>query len=85
MIKCVSNKVGYPSASIAEEALLETHIRYDFGKTTGPVNIYRCEECGQYHLTSSGLMNERLASFIKEGELDKHRKAMQWVNKLKRL
>lgn len=84
MIKCLTGKKGYQSQSLAEDALIEAHIQYDYGNRTGPVNVYKCEECGQYHLTSRGETNPRLETFRKEGHLGKHKQAAQWLHKLKK-
>lgn len=81
MEKCSSGKRGYASAEIAEEALLEANIQYEFGRGKGPVTFYRCENCGQYHLTSQGTMNERLAAVINSGKLNRLKEATRWTRK----
>lgn len=84
MIKCVSGKKTYPSMEIAEGALIEAHSHYEYGNTGGPVAVYRCDDCGHYHLTSKGTMNNRLAQLIKEGKIGREREANRWLNKIKR-
>lgn len=83
MIKCVSNKKVYPSKEIAEEALIEAHSQFDY-KGGGPVSVYQCEDCGYFHFTSKGPMNQKLAELIKYGKLNRSREANQWLNKIKR-
>ena len=80
MTACPSHKKIFSSLEQAEDALIETRIKFG----NGPVAVYRCEDCGQYHLTSQGTMNERLASFIEEGKLKRHREANYWLDKLKK-
>jgi len=84
MIKCVSNKKVYPSEEIAEDALIDTWSRFEYPNGQGPIAVYRCEECGYYHFTSKGTLNQKLAKVIKEGKLARNREANHWENKLKR-
>ena len=84
MIKCVSGKKCYPSQEIAEEALIQAHSHFDFGKSKGPVAVYQCEECGTFHLTSQGTMNGRLTQYLKEGKNHLQREANRWIDKLNR-
>lgn len=74
------NKRAYPNESIAEEALIQARIRFE---NNTAVSIYKCENCGDWHLSSAGEVNPRLASMIKSGELDKERKRDIWENKYK--
>ncbi len=83
MKSCVSGKRSYPTLAIAEEALIEARVQFD-GRGTGPVAVYPCEDCGQYHLTSHGQMNERLAQYLKEGKIQRNREARAWESKWKR-
>lgn len=84
MRKCASGKRSYATAALAEEALLEAHIHFAFERASGPVTFYQCEDCGQYHLTSKGPMNERLAMLIKSGKLSRLKEAEAWARKLKK-
>lgn len=84
MIKCISHKKVYPSQEIAEEALIEAHTHYHYAPGGGPVAVYRCEDCGYYHLTSQGIMNARLASSMANGKLGRDREANQWLNRIKK-
>ena len=74
----------YQTQMLAEDVLIETHIRFDYAPGFGPVGVYRCDECGLFHLTSQGPVNERLAQFKKEGNLDRQKVAEQWARKLKK-
>jgi hypothetical protein len=84
MQKCPSGKRAYPSAQIAEEALIEAHVKFEFGKSRGPVSFYLCEDCGQYHLTSQGLINQRLAGLLKSGELNRIKESNRWNQKFRK-
>ena len=80
MIACRTNKKVYQTVEIAEDALLEANIKFE----RGPIAIYKCEDCGYYHLTSQGQMNEKLAAFIAAGKLKQQKEANGWLDKLKR-
>jgi len=73
----------YITESVAEDALIDAHERNHYGHR-GPVAVYRCEECGYYHFTSKGQMNERLAKLLASGKINLHRQANEWMNRLKK-
>lgn len=74
----------YFSKELAEEALIGAHTAYTYANGQGPIAVYQCEDCGEYHLTSRGPMNERLAQYIAEGKLKRDKEANQWLGKLKK-
>ena len=82
-MKCVSNKKVYQTRELAEEALIEAQSQYEY-KGGGPVAVYQCDDCGYFHLTSKGPMNQRLADLIKSGKIGRAREANQWLHKLKK-
>jgi hypothetical protein len=83
MMRCVTHKKSYRTREIAEDALIEAWINFDYGRGNGPVTIYQCEGCGEFHLTSSGPMNGRLTEAINSGFIKRQKEANQWVNKFK--
>jgi hypothetical protein len=83
MGKCITGKKMFPSIDLAEEALIETHIRFNYTEGHGPVGVYRCDDCGHFHLTSKGPVNERLAQYRREGKIDREKIANYWTRKLK--
>lgn len=83
MIKCVTQKKVYLNREIAEEALLGARTRFEYAAGQGPVAVYQCEDCGYFHLTSKGLVNEKLAQHLKEGKIAREKQANEWLNKLK--
>lgn len=84
MKKCVTGKRLYPSQQFAEEALIESYIHFEHRTGGGPVAVYQCDECGEFHLTSRGPMNERLAKLLADGTIKRQKEASQWQNKLKK-
>ena len=83
MIKCVTQKKVYLTQELAEEALIGAHTRFDYAQGKGPLTIYRCEDCGYFHLTSKGPVNPTLAQHLKEGKIDREKLANEWINKMK--
>jgi len=83
MIKCPTGKRVYLTEALAEDALIDAHSRHDYAGT-GPVAVYACEECGYYHFTSKGKMNEKLAQQIANGKLKRLQEANRWMDKLKK-
>jgi len=81
--KCVTGKKMYPSEQIAEDALIEARTAFDYAPNNGPIAIYKCEDCGDYHLTSRGPMNARLAALLAEGKIQKQKEANFWADKFK--
>jgi hypothetical protein len=84
MNTCPTGKRGHATFEMAEEALIGAHIAYNFGKHAGPMGVYICDECQQFHLTSQGEMNSRLKTLIESGELKKLKEASWWEGKIKR-
>jgi hypothetical protein len=83
MKSCSSGKRSYHSALQAEQALLELQSRNEFRAGDGPVGTYRCDICGEYHLTSKGPINPSLASRLSDGSIARQREANRWIDKLK--
>ena len=84
MDRCVSGKRMYPNQDVAEEVLIESWTRYHYTDGNGPIAVYQCEDCGRFHLTSRGPMNERLAAAIEEGRIDRQKEANRWAEKFRR-
>ena len=74
----------YPSELIAEDVLIETWTRFDFTPGNGPISIYKCDDCGEYHLTSRGPMNERLSQALADGKIQRQKDANRWQDKFRR-
>lgn len=82
--RCRTGKRVYLTQEIAEEALIGARINYKYPENTGPVGVYQCEECGFYHLTSKGPMNERLAKYMAEGKIRRSSESEEWLRKLRK-
>lgn len=76
---CSTGKIQYPTKVLAETALIEVHIERNFPPEMGPQNVYECEFCGDWHLTSkSTKRNDRLQEMINSGELSLKQRARKW-------
>jgi uncharacterized OB-fold protein len=84
MKPCISAKKMYPSQEIAEEALIEARTQFDYKLNQGPIGVYQCEDCGYYHLTSQGKINDKLASQLKDGKIKLQKEANQWMAKMRK-
>lgn len=83
-MKCPTHKRVYNSQDSAVSALIDAHTRFDYARDQGPVAVYKCEECGYYHLTSQGKMNETLEKHLVDGKIKLQKEADRWLNKLNR-
>ena len=74
----------YFNRALAEDALLEAWIRNYYKLGQGPVNVYTCDDCGNFHFTSKGEMNGRLKEAHDNGQIERSRRAFDLENRLKR-
>ena len=81
-MKCVTGKTVYDSEDLAQEALIQNRIRNNHREGSGPINIYQCKECNQWHFTSKG----EVASFLKDPEvaarINNERKMFDWSQRI---
>lgn len=84
MEKCITGKKVYYTLEVAEDALIEAWINFEFGSGKGPVTVYKCDDCGCYHLTSQGKMNAKLERYLSEGKIKREKEARHWNTRLKK-
>ncbi|HLT79559.1 MAG TPA: hypothetical protein VKZ86_00925 [Cyclobacteriaceae bacterium] len=84
MTTCPTGKRGFVSEEIAVDALIGAWVRYDHSRGDGPVTIYLCDDCGQYHLTSKGPMHETLKKYLADGTISRMSQAEEWMRRLKK-
>ena len=82
MIKCISHKKVFPTREIAQDALLDARSRFEYGTQAGPIAVYQCDDCGNYHLTSRGPMDPKLEEAIKSGKIKLQKEANRWLDKI---
>ena len=77
MSNCASKKIEYLSKELAEDALIDQHVRKNFNAGDGPLNVYLCDHCHHWHLTSSGNLNGRLKQELESGKLKLKQRAFR--------
>ena len=78
-MNCSTGKNQYSTKYLAETSLIDIHIHRNFQPDQGPQNVYECEFCGEWHLTSkSPQRNERLQEMIDSGEMRRKQQARRW-------
>ena len=78
-MSCSTGKYQYISKALAEDALIDQHIYKGFLPHEGPQDVYECDRCGYWHLTSKwGTRNARLQEEIDSGELKRKQEASRW-------
>ncbi len=80
---CITRKVMYPTAELAEEALIELWMKNDYQPMQGPIAVYKCEDCGEYHHTSRPPMSDKLAKALAGDKMKIQREANKWLEKFK--
>jgi len=78
---CPTGKRSYSSSSLAEEALIQSHIIGNHREGNGPKNYYKCDYCGNWHLTSKGDVS--LINGDVKKRIEKEKKAYEWERKFK--
>lgn len=81
---CPTGKIVYASLPIAEDVLIELWSRNEYNAASAPIAVYRCDDCGFYHLTSKLPMNEKLSKAISSGQINRQREANRWEEKFKK-
>jgi hypothetical protein len=84
MGKCSSGKRMFTTQAMAEDALIDLWSKNVYIPGRAPIAIYKCDDCGEFHLTSQGTMNEQLSEAIKTGKIKLHQEAKRWEDKWKR-
>lgn len=78
-MSCPTHKYQYLSQDLAETALIDQHIYKGFAPHEGPQNVYECDICGYWHLTSKNAeRSARLQEMIDSGELKRKQEASRW-------
>ena len=77
---CVTRKVCFETSEIAEEALINNRVRFK----SGPNSIYQCEDCGYFHLTSSGPEHDVLEDAKTKERIKRAQDADFWEDKIRR-
>ena len=82
-MNCVTGKRSFYNRELAEEALLQNWSRNYHSQGNGPINVYQCEHCGNYHFTSKGEINQILTTEDNKKRINLSREANYWEDKFK--
>ena len=80
---CVTGKRAYYSKELAEEALIANRSRCHHNEESGPINVYQCNDCNNWHFTSKGPKSELLMSADVKKDINLSREAGYWERKLR--
>ena len=84
-MSCSTGKYQYISKQLAEDALIDQHIYKGYLPHEGPQDVYECDICGYWHLTSKwGTRSARLQEEIDSGELRRKQEASRWETGFRR-
>jgi len=84
MVKCPSGKKTYESKELAVDALLHARATFSYSSGGGPIAVYKCEDCGHFHLTSKGKMDLALEAHLKSGKIKLQGEANYWLDRIKK-
>lgn len=82
LMGCITGKKQYDTKALAEEALVAHRSRFIFRDNSGPIAVYQCDDCGEWHFTSQGPVSEVLMSSETKKLIKTQQDADYWVKKL---
>jgi hypothetical protein len=77
-MSCSSGKRVFLTTYDAEESLIQAWVNFDYRVGNGPISIYECEDCGNYHLTSRPPMCDGLQEALDSGYIQKEKRSRDW-------
>ena len=80
MSVCPSRKIIYYNEQEAKEGLIKLHVKYLNSSTR---TFYTCSQCGYFHLTSSGEIDDTLKQAQQTGRINQLSEADYWIRKLR--
>jgi hypothetical protein len=80
---CVTGKRSYDSRAAAEEALIDHRIQFNHRPGSGPINVYQCSDCGNWHFTSKGMINPLLNDARVKDRIEREQQARKWEDKFR--
>ncbi|NQZ78236.1 MAG: hypothetical protein HRT61_19340 [Ekhidna sp.] len=81
---CITGKICYLDEDLALEALIQFYIRNSTQIASGPVNVYHCPECNEWHFTSKDAPNPNLIDKETTRRILEERRAYSWEQKFKK-
>jgi len=82
-MNCSTGKRSFLTKELAEEALISNRSRFHHNDESGPINVYLCNDCGNYHFTSKGPKSALLDDEKVQNHINLNREAGYWERKLR--
>ena len=82
-MNCPTGKKCFDTEDLAVEALIQNHSRFHHGSDSGPINVYACRDCGDFHFTSKGEPHPMLNEAQTKNTILKAREAAYWESKFR--
>lgn len=79
-MSCSKGKNGYYTEDEVQEALIRSHIRF----LKAAQNYYLCTDCGEYHLTSQGVLHPLLKDSKVQERIKREQRSQEWEGKFRR-
>ena len=73
----------YETQLLAVEALIQNHIINNYRAGQGPINVYQCDECGNWHFTSKGVKSEIFDDPEMIKMIEREKRALNWERSLR--
>ena len=78
-MSCSTRKNGYYTEEEVQEALIRSHIRF----LKAANNYYLCKDCGEYHLTSQGVLHPLLNDPKVQDRIKRERRSQEWEGRFR--
>jgi hypothetical protein len=82
-MRCPTGKSAFSSEALALEALVQNHIRHQHRFGAGPLDVYQCVDCNEWHFTSRPPMNPHLLDPEVQQRIKSEGRALEWERKFK--
>ena len=79
----VTHKRSFQDEFMALEALMNNHAQNFHKRESGPINIYQCDHCGDWHFTSKGEIHPDLRKDETQLRIKTERLGAHWERKLR--
>lgn len=82
-MKCSTGKRIYDSEVQAVDALVDIRSRNNYPPNSGPINVYKCEDCSGWHFTSRPPQHKILDRPDIQKKIQSDSEAAYWERKLR--
>lgn len=79
-MSCSTGKNSYYTEEEVQEALIRSHIKF----IKAANNYYRCNDCGEFHLTSQGALHSLINEPKVQNRIKRERRSQEWEGRFRR-